>query len=180
MFFPKRRFTHCVLDGEEQRQRQRRQRTTPPCPMGDRRRRRRGQPSSGAGNTAPSAMVRLDDRDADGHPLKRAPQEGLTHLTQVCYLPKPKSDDDVKPLRPYAGCLGLTHGSFQRQDGTFETMFEIKACLCPFTCPRTDCSWIRSATTASDGTIRIVPNSSLVLLDGDILQRIGSCPYEPA
>ena len=72
------------------------------------------------------AATDTDDNDADGHPLKRAPQEDLTDGAAVCFLPKPKSDHDVEYLRRYAGCLGFTHGpSYQRQDGTWETAIEI-------------------------------------------------------
>ena len=124
------------------------------------------------------AATDTDDNDADGHPLKRAPQEDLTWLTQVCYLPKPKSDDDVEFYRGFAGCLGLTHGSFQMEGGTFETRIEIRACMCPWTSKHD--RWIRDVTMANDRRMIIVPISSPVLFDGDYLQPIGSCPYEPA
>ena len=65
--------------------------------------------SSGAGNTAPSAMdddTDTDDNDAYGNPLKRAPQEALRHNTLMCFLPRPKSDDNVEAFRRYAGCVG--------------------------------------------------------------------------
>ena len=79
-------------------------------------------------------------------------------------------------FRRYAGCLGTAQQSYQRQDGSWETTIEIRAILNPWTHD----SWIRSVTMASDRRMIIVPNSSLVLFDGDYLQPIGSCPYEPA
>ena len=79
------------------------------------------------------------DNDAYGNPLMRAPQEELKYNTLVCFLPRLKSDNDMETWRRYAGCIGVVQTSYQRQDGTWETHFEIRAILNPWTHDR----WIR-------------------------------------
>ena len=105
--------------------------------------------------------------------LRRASEEELKYDTEVCYLPIPGSSYDIPSVRDIAGFVGLAKRSYKDDDGVWKTIVEVRGKLC--SCVRDQ--WIRDVTYRWDLRFFEVPNSTLVLFDGNYLQSIGDPPF---